>query len=113
MPERPDMEGPWHGDDEWASCHLGDAVKPRFEHIARRSKMIYFLRKKGTTDQFYQRRGGRKCHYGCKRGTRTTVWGPRHTAACWTSPRGPRAVKGQDGEVVAFSLSSEEGRVVV
>jgi hypothetical protein len=80
---------------------------------ARRSKMIYFLRKKGTTDQFYQRRGGRKCHYGCKRGTRTTVWGPRHTAACWTSPRGPRAVKGQDGEVVAFSLSSEEGRVVV
>ena len=69
--------------------------------------LIYFLRKKGTTDQYYQRRGGRKHHCGEKRGTCAQKWGPMATAACWTSPNGPRPVKGSDGEIVSFQLGEE------
>ncbi len=107
MPERPDMEGPWHGGHEWSSYSLGWAIKPRFDHIAEHNTLVYFLRKKGT-NQYYQRRGGRKHHCGEKRGARTAVWGPRATAACWTTLSGPRAVKGLDGEIVSFSLGKQE-----
>jgi hypothetical protein len=69
--------------------------------------LIYFLRKKGTTDQYYQRRGGIKHHCGEKRGTRDPKWGPMTTAACWTSPNGPRPIKGKDGEIVSFRLGEE------
>jgi hypothetical protein len=69
--------------------------------------LIYFLRKKGTTDQYYQRRGGRKNHCGSKRGTRDPKWGLITTAACWTSPNGPRPIKGSDGEIVSFQLGEE------
>ncbi|MHC4704362.1 MAG: hypothetical protein ACYTFQ_27740 [Planctomycetota bacterium] len=68
--------------------------------------LVYFLRKKGTTD-YYQRRGGRKHLYGPKRGTRDPQWGPLASAACWTSPNGPRPVKGKDGEIVTFKLGEE------
>jgi hypothetical protein len=110
------MEGPWHGGHEWSTCPLGGAVKPQPEPEEAavpflsipKTMPIYFLRKKGTTDQFYQRRGGRKCRHGCKRGTRTLVWGPMETAACWTSPNGPRPIKGADGEIVEFPLGGLE-----
>ena len=71
-----------------------------------KTMMIYFLRKKGT-EKYYQRRGGRKHHCGEKRGTRDPKWGPMESAACWTSPNGPRPVKGSDGEIVSFRLGEE------
>jgi len=69
--------------------------------------IIYFLRKKGTTDQYYQRHGGRKHHCGEKRGTRDPKWGPLKGAACWTSICGGRPIKGSDGEIVPFRLGEE------
>lgn len=67
---------------------------------------IYFLRKKGTTDQYYQRRGGRRINSGADRGKRVSKWGPMSKAACWTSPNGPRPVKGDD-DIVGFELGIE------
>jgi hypothetical protein len=68
--------------------------------------IIYFLRKKNTTDQYYLRRGGRKNLYGDKRGTREPVWGSMKKAACWTSPNGPRPIRG-DNDIVGFKLGIE------
>ena len=103
MPERPDMEGPWYGGSEWSSCHLGEAVKPRFDHIAERTMPIYFLRKKGTSDQYYQRQGGLEWERrGCRK------WGPKATAACWTTLSGPRPLKDSGGEIVFSLLEKQE-----
>ena len=72
----------------------------------REGMRIYFLRKKGTTDQYYQRRGGRK-RWCDDQLVRDPKWGLMATAACWTSPNGPRPVKGSDGETVPFQLGEE------
>ncbi len=38
--------------------------------------------------------------------------GPLESAACWTSPNGPRPVKGSDGEIVTFPLTIEKERTL-
>ena len=67
---------------------------------------IYFIRKKGT-EQYYQHLWWPDARLG-QQGTRDPKWGPMTTAACWTTPNGPRPVKGSDGEIVSFQLGGPE-----
>jgi len=67
---------------------------------------IYFIRKKGTTDQYYRRRGGGRYTSGPKRGKRRSMWGTMAEAACWTCPAGPNPVKGEN-DVIPFTLGEE------